>query len=37
MPSDCGKGFKIVIAANIKFSDPFLTTVDVKEFDEMYS
>ncbi|EFP93090.2 uncharacterized protein PGTG_19370 [Puccinia graminis f. sp. tritici CRL 75-36-700-3] len=36
--SESGKGFKIVIPGRgIKFSDHSLTTVDIKEFDEMYS
>jgi hypothetical protein len=35
--SGSGKGFKIVIPADIKFSDHSLTTVDINEFDEMYS
>ncbi|EHS64534.1 uncharacterized protein PGTG_22322 [Puccinia graminis f. sp. tritici CRL 75-36-700-3] len=35
--TESGKGLKIVIPDDIKFSDRLLTTVDIQEFDEMYS
>jgi hypothetical protein len=34
---DGHEGFKMVIPANIKFTDPALQSIDIREFDEMYS
>jgi hypothetical protein len=36
-PTNSGKGLKLVIPANIKFSDQALQTVNIMEFEETYS
>ncbi|EHS63462.1 uncharacterized protein PGTG_21593 [Puccinia graminis f. sp. tritici CRL 75-36-700-3] len=36
-PTKGGKGLKLVIPSDIKFCDQALQTIDIKEFDEMYS